>query len=101
MPGVPTAHRESDVFTASDFQTRLRAKPFVPFRVTTSSGETYDVKHPEFVLVFRRFLEIGFPVPEDPQFPDRAERVSILHITSVNDLPAAAPSPSPGSNGSG
>ncbi len=87
------------MFTATDFQTRLRAKPFVPFRVTTSAGETYDVKHPEFVFVLRRFLEIGFPVPEDPKFADHVERVSILHITSVNDLPMAAPAP--GSNGSG
>jgi hypothetical protein len=88
------------MFTTADIRDHVRRRPFVPFRVTTSSGQTFDVRHPEFVLVFRRFLEIGIPVPEEPNFLDRAEQVSILHITSVTDLPVSTSAP-PGSNGAG
>jgi hypothetical protein len=87
------------MFTAADIQARVRAQPFVPFRVTTSSGQTYDIRHPEFVFVMRRFLEIGIPAPEEPDIPDQVQRVALLHITSIDDLPA--PSPPPGANGPG
>ena len=39
------------IVTASDFHTVLRIRPFVPFRVVTSDGTTYDVRHPELVMV--------------------------------------------------
>jgi hypothetical protein len=35
----------------NDFYSLLRAKPFVPFRVVTSDGTTYEVRHPEMVMV--------------------------------------------------
>jgi len=78
------------VFTAADIQTRVKAQPLVPFRVTTSAGETFDVRHPEFIMVTRRFLEIGIPIPNEPEIPDKVERVFILHITSVKNVSVAS-----------
>jgi hypothetical protein len=62
----------------------------MPFRVTTSAGETFDVRHPEFIMVTRRFLEIAIPIPDEPEIPDKVERVSIPHIASVKDVSVAA-----------
>ena len=85
------------MFTAADIHGRLRATPFVPFQIVTSAGERFDVPHPELVVVFRRFVEIIIPEPDGEPFPDRSERVSILHITSVKHLPVGTRPP--GSNG--
>lgn len=81
------------MYTAADITGRLRVRPFVPVRVTTSAGETFDVYHPDLVLVGRREVIIGQPAADDPEHYDRKAQVSILHITSLKDLPVpAAPS---------
>ena len=77
------------MFTATDLQARLRRQPFVPVRVTTSAGQTFDIRHPDFAFVTRRYLEVGEAVPEEPTVPDRMHLISILHVTSVEDLPVA------------
>lgn len=84
------------MFTADDIQSRLRERPFVPVRVVTSSGQSYDVKHPELVLVGRRFLIIGTPSNENPSQIEAASRVAMLHIADLQDIPHPA---SPSSNG--
>jgi hypothetical protein len=85
------------MFTADNIQARLREKPFTPVRVVTSSGQSYDVTHPDLVLVGRRFLIIGTASNENPSQFETASRVAILHITDVQDMPHGAP---PESNGS-
>jgi hypothetical protein len=84
------------MFTHDDLRTRLRRQPFVPLRITTSSGQTFDINHPDFAFVTRRYLEIGEAVPEAPSVPDRVHSVAILHITSVEDVPQPS---GPGLNG--
>jgi hypothetical protein len=84
------------MFTADDIQARVRERPFVPLRVVTSSGESYDLHHPDLIMVGRRFLILGTASTENPTQFERASRVAILHVSDLQDLPASAP---PGSNG--
>jgi len=49
----------------------------------------FEIRHPEFVLVFRNSLEIGVTEDVSSPFPERGERVSLLHIVSLEDLQAA------------
>jgi len=69
----------------------LQRQPFHPFRVTLSSGETYDVTHHDATWVTRHTLEVGLNV--DPNgLAEYVRRCSILHITSIADLePATTP----------
>jgi hypothetical protein len=85
------------MFNADDIQTRLRRSPFTPVRIVTSSGERYDVYHPDLVMVGRRYLIIGTASQENPTQFDRESRVAVLHVADLQDLPAAV-QPS-GSNG--
>jgi hypothetical protein len=79
------------MITAADVQGKLKRVPFVPFRIVTSSGEHYEVPHPEWALVTRRFVEIGLLNPDFPEFPDLVKAVSMLHITALEDIaPSAA-----------
>jgi len=84
------------MFTADDIQARLRERPFVPVRVVTSSGQSYDITHPDLVLVSRRSLIIGTASNENPSQFETASRVAILHIADLQDMPHPA---SPGANG--
>ncbi len=51
------------MFTAEDIQALLHARPFVPFRMRLSDGDTLDLRHQEQVFVTRRLAVIGIPDP--------------------------------------
>ena len=84
------------MLTAEDIRAHARELPFTPFRITTSSGETFDVTHPDLVMVGRRDVVIGIPKPDKPTLHDQTVKVGILHITSLLDLPTPTP---PSANG--
>ncbi len=74
-----------------EFKELLDARPFVPLRIHMTDGKTYDIRHPEFVLVLRQRVDIG--IPDDPGIGilDRVEHCSLLHIVRVEPLqPASA-----------
>ena len=79
------------MLTADDIRARAREHPFTPFRISTSSGETFDVTHPELIMVGRRDVVIGIPKPDMPTLHDQTAKVGILHITSLLDLPMPTP----------
>jgi len=88
--------QEGAMFTTADIQTRVRQQPFVPLRIVTSSGEAYEIHHPDLIMVGRRDLIIGIASPEGPRHHDQVSRVAIMHVTAVEDLPASGP---PSGNG--
>ena len=84
------------MFTIEDIDARLRSKPFIPLRIVTTTGQTYDIAHPELVVVARRYLFIGLPSAEDPLHAEDVTRVALMHITEIRDLPAAKSAPGNG-----
>ena len=75
------------MFTAGDVQARLDIRPFNPVRVVASSGQSYNLTHPELVLVTRRFLVVGVASNENPSHFDSSSRIAILHISDLQDIP--------------
>lgn len=76
--------------SADDMKRLLERSPFVPFRIHLSNGQTIDVRHPDFVWVFKSRLEVAVPSSDDASIMDHAEHVSLLHIARVEELPVAA-----------
>jgi hypothetical protein len=76
--------------TPQDITRLLERTPFVPFRLHLTNGQMFEVKHPDFVWVFRSRLELAVPAPEDAHIKDRAEQISLLHIARIEELPVAA-----------
>jgi hypothetical protein len=74
------------MFSVADFQARLREQPFVPMRLVTSSGQSYDITHPDLVLVGRRILIIGTPCNDDPSIFETMTMVPVMHVTDVQDI---------------
>jgi hypothetical protein len=71
--------------TADTFREILRRRPFEPFRVVMSSGESYNVMHPEMVFVTAKSLILAIA---DQSHPDgeRLAFCSYLHIAHVETL---------------
>ena len=64
--------------TTSMVRDLLRQRPFRPFRVVMSSGEAYEVRHPEMAWVTKNDLFIGIDVADDgPLEHRRPGRVAV------------------------
>ena len=79
------------LMTVDALFTRLRRRPFVPFRLILLSGTTYDILHPEMLFVSKSGLTVAIydrdqrPVPDE--IPVREALVSYLHVAATEDLP--------------
>ena len=71
--------------TTSMVRDLLRQRPFRPFRVVMSSGETYEVRHPEMAWVTKNDLFIGIDVADDG-LPADARMCPLFHVTTVEPL---------------
>ena len=58
-------------------QELLHRHPFEPFEVHLSNGEIHQVRNPEFAVVLRSNLFIGYPDS------DRFALCSLLHIVGL------------------
>lgn len=75
------------MFTPEDIQARVRQRVFVPVRIITSGGQSFDIYHPDLIMVGRRVLVIGTASTENPSQFDRMTQVAIVHVTALEDLP--------------
>ncbi len=73
---------------AEDLLEFTRKRPFVPYRVCLTDGRTYDVGHPDQVIVLRSRAVIG--VGGENGLPDRVEHVSLIHIVRIEELQLGA-----------
>jgi len=48
--------------TLQTFQQMLKKQPFQPVRIVTSSGQTYEIRHPEMAFLTRSSILIGIEV---------------------------------------
>jgi len=80
------------MFSSDDIQARLRQSPFLPVRISISSGQTFDIHHPDLVLVGRRDIIIGKASTKNPTQYEQTTRVPLMHITALEDLPATSTS---------
>ena len=73
--------------SASDLIELLRKRPFLPFRIHTTDGKTYDVRHPDQALVLR--TRVILPLAADSEdVADRSEHLALVHIVRLEELPA-------------
>jgi hypothetical protein len=73
---------------AEELKELIRRQPFVPLRLYLTDGKTYDIHHPENVLVSRMRVDVGVGDPTTG-IADRVDFLSLLHIVRVEDIPPA------------
>jgi hypothetical protein len=67
------------------FRELLTQRPFKPFRLVMSSGQTYEVRHPEMVMLTRTDILVGTNDPGDG-IPAEFKICSLLHVSAVEPL---------------
>ncbi len=76
------------MFTADDFRSKIKHQPFEPFRIVTSAGQEFDVQHPDLVLIGTRWVIVGKPSNKNPKFAEQETKISLLHVTALENLPS-------------
>jgi hypothetical protein len=63
----------------------LRKVPFRAIRIFISDGSSYDVRHPEMMLITRTEVAIALD-PGDGEMPDRSVYCDPVHVTRIEPL---------------
>ena len=57
-----------------------------------TTGETFDVRHPELIMVGRRSAILGIAKDPEATTYNQTIKVDLLRIVGIRDLPVAPPS---------
>jgi hypothetical protein len=71
--------------TIDSIQKMLQREPFHPFRLVMSSGESYEIRHPELVVPLKSHLFVAMPGKRGQPTDDYAF-CSYLHIAHLQTL---------------
>lgn len=71
--------------TVQTFRELLTKRPFQPFRLVMSSGQTYEVRHPEMAWLTRSDILVGID-QTDEGVPAEFKICSLLHVTSIEPI---------------
>lgn len=68
----------------------LRARPFRPFRITTASGRTFDIRHPEMIELDQSTMFVFLFVSNEPEeMTEHQVEISLLLTESIEPLDAS------------
>ena len=79
----------TEIMTLHALKETMSRRPFEPFRVILSSGDSYEVRHPEFAWLVRGGLYVGLPA-DNGELPERAVFWSLLHFAAIESLADSA-----------
>ena len=71
--------------TTQTFRELLSRRPFQPFRLVMSSGESHEVRHPEMAMLTRTDILVGTDVADDG-VPAEFRICALLHVATVEPL---------------
>ncbi len=75
--------------TVQTFRNLLKERPFKPFRLVMSSGQSYEVRHPEMAMLTKSDILVGIDI-EDDGVPAEFKICSMLHVTAVEPIEPTA-----------
>jgi hypothetical protein len=75
--------------TVQTFREMLARRPFQPVKLTLSSGQTFEIRHPEMALLTRTSLLVGVDLAEDG-VPAEFKILSLLHVTAIEPIAGKA-----------
>jgi hypothetical protein len=67
----------------------LARRPFEPVRITLSSGQAFEIRHPEMAMLTRTSLLIGVDA-DNEGVPAEFKILSLLHVTTIEPMAGKA-----------
>ncbi len=71
----------------------VSAEPFQPFRIRMASGQIYEIRHPEMILVGRNLVRVYTSLQSNGDAPPQWHDVSMLLMGTIEPM---VPSPRTG-----
>jgi hypothetical protein len=66
----------------------LRRQPFKPFRLWVLEQTSYEIQHPDQVLLLTHSVELIVPLPVSPgKVVQQTVEIALLHISHLETLP--------------
>jgi hypothetical protein len=65
---------------ANELLALVMRRPFQPFRLYLSNGQSHEVRHPEIIRVERSVAWLPYPEQTLPGLPERRIFVNLIHI---------------------
>jgi hypothetical protein len=72
--------------SSEDILGLLRRRPFVPFRLVTTDGTAYEIRHPEWLMPGRRSVVVGVRGQPSEAVYDQAIIISLLHVQRLEPV---------------
>jgi hypothetical protein len=69
-----------------DVRKHLDERPFEPFRICLTNGESFDVRHPELCLIDRSTVHVGVPDPRRRGVAMDTHYLSLVYIVRFEPL---------------
>jgi hypothetical protein len=64
----------------------VAAQPFRPFRIEMASGQSFDIRHPEMILVGRTSVRVHTYAEPGSEYGDQWHDVSMLLMETLEPL---------------
>jgi hypothetical protein len=77
--------------TQEELRAAVHKQPFEPFRVVLTTGTTYDIRHPDLIMVGQRSAIIGMTNNPEAAAYDRTIKVDLLQVAGIEELPLSPP----------
>ena len=69
----------------------IAAEPFRPFRIKMASGQSFEIRHPEMILVGRSTVRVFTSIKPDSDTGERWHDVSLMLMETLEPIsPAGA-----------
>jgi hypothetical protein len=68
----------------------IRRQPFTPLRIYATDGETYQINHPDQIIVLRGCVDIGVGASNGATPSERVQRLSLIHVVRVEEAEPAS-----------
>jgi hypothetical protein len=78
-----------------DLLSAVRLQPVQPFRLRLTDGRTFDIRHPDQMIIGRRSAVIGLPAETNDPYFDQRITVDLIHVVSHEPLQAPSSSNGP------
>lgn len=75
--------------TVQTFREMLARRPFQPVKLTLSSGQSREIRHPEMAMLTRTSILVGIDLADDG-VPAEFKIISLPHVTAIEPLTSQA-----------